>query len=57
MENLLLEYLKKHNIPVDRRTFVSLDTLGDESGEDMLDAEMEAELPQELQHPDFKGEA
>jgi len=50
------EYLKKLGIPVTREAYVSLNSLGDADGSEMLPAEEEAELPEELQHPDFKGE-
>jgi hypothetical protein len=54
--DFVLEYLKKHNIPITRDAYINLSTFGDESGEDMLDAELEAALPQDLQHPDFREE-
>lgn len=54
MSDWLLEWMKKNNIPVTRKNYVTLNSLGDEYGKDMLDAENEAELPQELQHPDFR---
>ena len=47
---------EKNSIPVTRKNYVALNTMGDENGEDLLDAELEAELPAELQHPDFKQE-
>ncbi len=37
-----------------RENYVSLDTLGDETGEDVLEGENEADIPEDLQHPDFK---
>ena len=54
MSDLLFEYMKRHGIPVTRENYVSFNSLGDADGKDMLDAELEAELPEELQHPDFK---
>jgi hypothetical protein len=43
-----LEYLKKHDIPVTRENYVLLNWLGDVAP-DNLPAELEAELPKELQ--------
>ena len=54
--NHVINYMRKQGIEVNRKNFVTLNTLGDENGEDMLDAENEAELREELQHPDFKGD-
>jgi hypothetical protein len=56
MRDLIVEYLKKHNLPVTRENYVALAFLGDSDGKEMFDAELEAELPEELQHPDFKGD-
>lgn len=50
--DIIVDYLKKHNIPVTRENYVALNTLGDETGKTVLDGENEAELPEELQ----KGE-
>jgi len=55
--DFVLEWMKKNNIPVTRENYVALNTLGDADGSDMLDAEQEAELPAELQHPDFSDVA
>ena len=55
--DFVLEYLKKQGIAITRETYVYLSTLGDQDGSSgVLDGELEAELPEELQHPDFKGE-
>lgn len=54
MSDLLLEYLKKHNIPVTRENYVTLATLGDQNGSEPLGAELESELPEGLQHADFR---
>jgi len=56
MKDLLTEYMERHGIEVNRKNFVTLNTLGDADGSEMLPAEEEAELPEELQHPDFKQE-
>jgi hypothetical protein len=57
VSDLLLEYMRRRGIEINRENYLQLATLGDESGAEMLDAELEAELPQELQHPDFKEES
>lgn len=56
MTDLILEWLQKNGYPVTRETYVTLNTLGDEDGSEMLPAEEEAELPKNLQHPNFREE-
>ena len=46
-------YLEKTGVPVTRRNYVSLNTPGADYDKP-LPAELEAEIPEELQHPDFK---
>ena len=57
MRDLLLEYMKRQGIKINRKNYVTLATLGDADGSQMLPAEEEAEIPEELQHPDFKEES
>jgi hypothetical protein len=49
VSDLVLEYMKKHDIPVTRENYVSLNTLGDADGGQLLEGENEAELPEDLQ--------
>lgn len=45
----VLEYMKKNNIPVTRENYVLINWLGEYSADEELPAELEAELPTELQ--------
>lgn len=45
----ILEYLKENKIPVTRENYILVNSLGDNDGSQPLDAEDEAELPEELQ--------
>lgn len=56
MEDMIVAYLKKLGIKVDRKTYVTLNSMGDQDGSEMLPAEEEAELPESLQHSDFREE-
>jgi len=49
----VLDYLKKADIPVTRKNYVGLNWPGADYDKP-LPAELEAEIPEELQHPDFK---
>lgn len=48
MDSTLL-YLQKHNIPVTRENYISLNWMGDYPADQPLPAELEASLPKELQ--------
>ena len=50
----VIEYLKSKNIPVNRRNYIDVNWLGQWDHNKPLPAELEAEMPEELQHPDFK---
>lgn len=56
MKDYTLEYLKKNNIPVTRENYVGLNFLGDYDPKEALPAELEADLPKELQIEKEKGE-
>jgi hypothetical protein len=43
----VLEYMKQHNIPVTRENYLDIAYMGNPP--DVLDAEEEADLPEELQ--------
>ena len=45
----VLEYMKKNSIPLTRENYINLNFSGDEDPSKPLDAELEAELPKELQ--------
>jgi hypothetical protein len=49
----MVEWLKKHNIAVTRRNYLTVAYLGDPPAE--LSAEEEAELPEEIQLPEFRS--
>ena len=49
----VLDWLKENNIPATRRSYVGLNWPGADYDKP-LPAELEAEIPEELQHPDFK---
>jgi hypothetical protein len=53
MLDYVLDYLKKTGVPVTRKNYVGLNTPGADYDKP-LPAELEAEIPEELQHPDFK---
>jgi hypothetical protein len=46
----IVEYLKQHNIPVTRENYLDIAYMGNPP--DVLDAEEEADLPEELQLPE-----
>lgn len=48
MKDIIVEYLKSKGIPVTRENYIALDSLGDHDGKSMLEAEQEAELPEQL---------
>ncbi len=54
MRDYTLEYLKKNEIPVTRANYVEVNWMGDYDPKEPLPAELEAEIPEELQHEDFK---
>lgn len=56
MKDYTLEYLEKNKIPVTRENYVGLNWLGDLDPKEPLPAELEAELPDDLQHPDVKNQ-
>jgi hypothetical protein len=45
----LLEYMKKNNIPLTRENYIGLNWAGDLDPAKPLDAELEADLPKEIQ--------
>ena len=45
--NIVLDYMKKHNIPLTRENYLAIAYFGDPPDE--LDAEGEAEIPEEIQ--------
>jgi hypothetical protein len=49
MSDLIVDYLKKHNIPVTRESYINLNWMGDHDPSKPLPAELEAELPKDLQ--------
>ena len=49
----VLDWLKENNIPATRRSYVGLNWPGADYDKP-LPAELEAEIPEELQHPEFK---
>lgn len=49
-----LKYMKEANIPITRDNYVELNWMGDYDPKQPLPAELESEIPEELQHPDFK---
>jgi hypothetical protein len=49
----VLDYLKKADIPVTRKNYVGTNWPGADYDKP-LPAELEAEIPEELQHEDFK---
>jgi hypothetical protein len=49
----VVEWLKKKNIPLTRRNYLNVAYLGDPPAE--LSAEEEAELPEEIQLPEFRS--
>ena len=51
----VLDYLKKKGTPVTRENYVSTNWPGADPNKP-LPAELEADIPKELQHPDYKGE-
>ena len=50
----VIEYMKSKNIPVNRKNYIDVNWLGQWDHNKPLPAELEAEMPEELQHPDFK---
>lgn len=50
----ILEYMKKHELPLNRQTYVSLNWMGEQDPSKPLPAELEASLPKELQMKDNK---
>lgn len=49
MEDLLLDFMKKNNIPVTRENYIGLNWAGEYDAAKPLPAELEADLPEELQ--------
>jgi uncharacterized lipoprotein YmbA len=52
MIDYVLNYLKKNNIPVTRQSYIEYNWLGQYDWRKPLPAELEAELPKELQLKD-----
>jgi len=48
--SIVLDYMKKHNIPLTRENYLEIAYLGDPPEE--LGAEEEAEIPHEVMNPD-----
>ena len=44
--SIVLDYMKKHNIPLTRENYLQINYMGDVPEE--LDAEAEAEIPEEI---------
>lgn len=56
-QDIVLEYMKEEGIPLTRENYIGINWMGDiEDPSKVLPAELEAELPVQFQHPDFKGE-
>lgn len=49
MSDPIVEYLKKNGIPVTRHNYIGLNWMGDFDPDEELPAELEADLPEELQ--------
>jgi hypothetical protein len=47
--DIVLQYMKKHELPLNRQTYVSLAFAGEQDPSKPLDAELEAEIPEEFQ--------
>jgi hypothetical protein len=48
-KDIVLAYMKKHELPLNRQTYVSLAFAGDQDPSQPLPAELEAEIPEEFQ--------
>jgi hypothetical protein len=49
MDDSIVAYLKKLNIPVTRENYIAVNWMGDYPADEPLPAELEASLPKELQ--------
>jgi len=50
----VIEYMKSKNIPITRDNYIQINWMNSWDPKKPLPAELEAEMPEELQHPDFK---
>jgi hypothetical protein len=48
-KDIVLAYMKKHELPLNRQTYVSLNWGGSQDPSKPLEAELEAEIPEEFQ--------
>ena len=56
MTDYVLDYMKKNDIPMTRKNYIELNWMGQADPNQPLPAELEAEMPEELQHSDLKSE-